>query len=58
MKTDLTDIPELAGIATYESAGRVGFSVAQNVDRLLRLHWAERRVMEVFLTRIASTPEW
>jgi len=58
MTTDLTGIPELAGIATYESAGRVGFSVAQNVDRLLRLHWAERRVMEVFLTRIASTPEW
>ena len=58
MTKNLTGIPELAGIATYESAGRVGFSVAQNVERLLRLHWAERRVMEVLLTRIASTPEW
>ncbi|MFN2602051.1 MAG: hypothetical protein ABR582_04745 [Gemmatimonadaceae bacterium] len=58
MTRDLTGIPELAGIATYETAGRVGFSVAENVDRLLRLHWAERRVMDVLLTRIASTPEW
>jgi len=58
MTKDLTGIPELAGVATYESAGRVGFSVAQNVERLLRLHWAERRMMEVLLTRIASTPEW
>jgi hypothetical protein len=32
--------------------------VAENVERLLRLHWAERRVMNSLLAHIASTPEW
>src|SRR5688500_12420219 len=51
-------IPELAGIATYEQAARVGYSVEENVQRLLRLHWAERRLMDVMLAHLASTPIW
>jgi hypothetical protein len=51
-------IPELAGIATYVDAAQVGYSVADNVNRLLRMHWAERRLMDVMLAHIASTPEW
>jgi hypothetical protein len=51
-------IPELAGITTYTDAAQVGYSVTDNVARLLRMHWAERRVMDVMLAHIASTPEW
>lgn len=35
MTEQLSDIPELAGIATYESAARIGYSVAANVERWL-----------------------
>ena len=31
-------IPELAGIATYAQAARVGYSVEENVQRLQRMH--------------------
>jgi hypothetical protein len=58
MTEQLSDIPELAGVATYESAARIGYSVAENVERLLRLYWAERRIMSSLLAHIASTPEW
>jgi hypothetical protein len=58
MKRPPSTIPELAGTATYADAAQVGYSVTDNVDRLLRLHWAERRMMEVMISRIASTPEW
>ncbi len=50
--------PELAGIATYSQAARVGFSVDDNVKRLLRLYWAERRLMDVMLAHLAATPVW
>jgi len=51
-------IPELAGIATYESAARVGYSVAENVRRLLRYHWTERRVMQTLIAHLPSMPIW
>jgi bacterioferritin (cytochrome b1) len=54
----LTCIPELAGISTYADAARIGFSVDENVRRLLRLHWAERQVMRTLVAHITSTPEW
>ena len=53
-----TKIPELAGVATYSSAARIGYSVDENVQRLLRLHWTERRLMATMLAHLASTPEW
>ena len=51
-------IPELAGIATYDKAARIGYSVEENVQRLLRLHWTERRLMDAMLAHLASTPVW
>src|SRR6185503_8192732 len=51
-------IPELAGIATYESAARVGYSVAENVRRLLRYHWTERRLMATLVAHLPSMPIW
>jgi hypothetical protein len=51
-------IPPLAGLATYEEAARVGYSVDENVRRLLRYAWIEKQIMEVGLYWLAPTPEW
>ena len=51
-------IPELAGVATYESAAEPGLSVAENGRRLLRYHWVERRLMSIMVARITATPVW
>ncbi|HEU4564781.1 MAG TPA: hypothetical protein VFS05_09040 [Gemmatimonadaceae bacterium] len=51
-------IPELAGICTYQEAARIGYSVEENVRRLLRYHWTERRLMEISVARLTATPEW
>lgn len=58
MSIDYTKIPELAGVATYSQAARVGYSVDENVQRLTRFHWTERRLMHTLLAHIASTPVW
>lgn len=54
----LDSIPELAGLATYDRAARVGWSVDENVRRLLRLHWAERRLMAMMIAHLTSEPVW
>src|SRR5262245_13410943 len=51
-------IPELAGIATYADAARVGWSVDENVRRLMRLQWTERRLMRVMIARLTREPGW
>jgi hypothetical protein len=51
-------IPELAGLGTYEEAARVGFSVDENVTRLLRYQWAERRLMAIMAAHLPATPIW
>jgi hypothetical protein len=51
-------IPELAGVANYDDAARIGFSVEENVRRLVRFHWIERRLMLIAVARIPATPEW
>ena len=51
-------IPELAGLCTYEEATRIGFSVDENVHRLVRLHWVEKRLMDIAVARLPATPEW
>jgi hypothetical protein len=51
-------IPELSGVATYAGAARVGFSVDENVRRLVRFHWVERRLMLIALAHLPATPEW
>jgi hypothetical protein len=51
-------IPELAGLATYAEAARIGHSVAESVRLLLRVHWAELRLMDVLVAHLPGTPEW
>jgi len=58
MTTTKPRIPELAGLATYEQAARIGYSVEENVERLLRMHWTERRLMDIMLAHLPSTPIW
>ena len=52
------DIPELAGLTTYDEAARVGFSVDDNVARLLRYHWTERRLMATLIAHLTAEPVW
>ena len=51
-------IPELAGLATYAEATRVGWSVDENVRRLLRLQWMERRLMATMVAHLTAEPVW
>ena len=51
-------IPELAGVATYETAARVGYSVGDNVQRLIRYHWTERRIMASLIAHLPAMPIW
>ncbi|MFN2637784.1 MAG: hypothetical protein ABR585_12210 [Gemmatimonadaceae bacterium] len=50
--------PELAGVATYRQAAQIGYSVSENVERLRRISWAERRLMHTMLAHLPRTPEW
>lgn len=52
------NIPPLAGLASYERAAQVGYSVDENVQRFLRYAWIEKRALDVALYWLASTPEW
>ena len=54
----LDQIPELAGLATYAEAAQIGYSVDDNVRRLLRFHWVERRLMALLVARIPAEPVW
>lgn len=54
----LDRIPELAGLASYEEAARVGWSVDENVKRLLRLQWTERRLMRALVMHLTAMPVW
>ena len=58
MTAKMEGIPELAGVATYKRAARIGYSVEENVDRLLRIHWTERRLMDIMWAHLPSTPVW
>jgi hypothetical protein len=51
-------IPELAGVATYTTAAQIGYTVDDNVRRLLRYHWAERALMTTMLAHLPATPVW
>ncbi|MFL5616246.1 MAG: hypothetical protein ACJ796_21450 [Gemmatimonadaceae bacterium] len=58
MDTSNRSLPELAGLATYADAARIGFSVDENVRRLLRFHWLERRLMAILIAHLTSEPVW
>jgi hypothetical protein len=51
-------VPELAGLATYAEAARIGYSVDDNVRRLLRCQWTSRRLMSALLAHLPSEPVW
>lgn len=56
--TVLDALAPLAGVCSYERAAEVGVDVEGAVARLLRLHWVEKRLFEIMVARIPSTPEW
>lgn len=58
MTSPIPNLPELAGVATYADAARIGFSVEENVRRLLRFHWVERRLMRLLVAHLTSEPVW
>jgi len=51
-------VPELAGLASYAEASRIGHSVDENVRRLLRYQWTERRLMLDLLSHLTAEPVW
>ncbi|HTI64951.1 MAG TPA: hypothetical protein VL524_15605 [Gemmatimonadaceae bacterium] len=54
----LDGVPELAGLASYAEAAQVGYAVDENVQRLRRYHWVERRLMATLIARIPAEPVW
>lgn len=51
-------IPALAGLCTYEEAARLGYTVEENVNRMVRYAWIEKRAMDAGLYWLNPTPEW
>jgi hypothetical protein len=51
-------VPELAGLASYAEAARIGYPVDENVRRLLRYQWTERRLMGDLLSHLTAEPVW
>jgi hypothetical protein len=49
-------LPPLVGLHTMEEAAAKGISVQESVARLKRIHWSLRRLYEILVSRIASTP--
>jgi hypothetical protein len=51
-------IPALAGLGSLQDATRIGYPVDDNVERLLRYHWIEKRLSDIATARLTATPEW
>lgn len=51
-------IPPLAGICTYEEAGRSGYDVEYNVNLLKRYNYIKSQMVNVYSAHLARTPEW
>jgi hypothetical protein len=51
-------VPELARLASYADASRIGYPVEENVRRLLRYQWTERRLMRDLLSHLTAEPVW
>jgi len=51
-------VPELAGVTTYAEAAKIGYPVDENVRRLLRYQWSERRLMLDLLSHLTAEPIW
>jgi hypothetical protein len=51
-------LPPLAGLATYEEAARIGYSVDDNVELMRRYNFVEKKLFELCGAFINPTPEW
>lgn len=51
-------VPELCGLASYAEAALIGYSVDENVRRLLRYQWTERQLMTTLLSHLTAEPVW
>ena len=51
-------VPELAGLASYSEAARIGYGVDESVRRLLRYQWTERSLMQALLSHLTAEPLW
>ncbi|MGI8618399.1 MAG: hypothetical protein ACR2L6_04835 [Gemmatimonadaceae bacterium] len=56
--TAMDAIPELAGVCSCQDAANVGYSVDENVRRLLRFQWAELAIARTLVAHLPATPEW
>jgi hypothetical protein len=51
-------LPKLAGVCGYDEAARLGYSVEEDVQMLLRYAWIGKCAMELGLYWLNPTPEW
>jgi hypothetical protein len=49
-------LPPLAGLLTMREATTAGLTVTESVERIKRIHWALRRLHQIFIARIPATP--
>jgi hypothetical protein len=49
-------LPPLAGLLTMRQATTTGLTVTESVERIKRIHWALRRLHQIFVARIPATP--
>lgn len=56
--TAIHDVPELAGVCSHRDASSIGYSVDENVRRLLRFQWAELTIARILVAHLPATPEW
>jgi hypothetical protein len=54
--TGYAGLPPLVGLESMREGITTGLTVAQSVARLKRLHWALRRLHQIFVSHITSTP--
>ena len=49
-------LPPLVGLHTMGEAAAIGLSVGESVARLKRLHWSLKKLHNIFVSHITSTP--
>jgi hypothetical protein len=50
------DLPALAGLGSFKDGVKSGMSVEESVRRLKRLHYAFKRLHQIFIARITAEP--
>ena len=54
----LARLPKLAGVCSYEEAARLGYTVEEDVQMLVRYAWIGKCAMDMGLYWLNPTPEW